>query len=701
MTRLLAAIGTVLVLGLLWAAPLPYRLDIGRFDSGAVQGFYDPEYGAGTSFRWSGAQASLQLPGVGAGAYDLVVSASSLTPQRLRTTADGAVSAVVVQPGFRAYTTPQFHPWQLAPLTVELAIPAAASDGRRVLGVAVDEVRLLPRGWLLPPPVAWAHSVALVWLLAGVLRHRQWRLHSWQRLGLATMLVAALIVGRRGDAAAAVHLGALCAGLALAVRWAQVWRRPLREVLPWLAVAVAVGVIAWRGAVVFVPLWQALVLVGSVALLRLRRWWWGRLRPFRTPLTIGCLAVAALQAWPVAVGGALLWLGSRVGQRSGRGALLIAWAAVVERVDWWLAGRRVPVRSTAGRQYWDGFALLRGVVVLVVMLGHTPTLAVYAPALVVDVVHWGVRIAVEGFFLLSGWLIGDVLLRSLASWRDPRALALFVHRRWMRTLPLYWAVLLLVALAGWSGATLADLASYAVFIQNIVAPHPPFFLVAWSLSIEEWFYLLAALLLAAGARRWQPRTALLLTLGLLLVVPAALRSWAALATPWSVTDVIRQLVPFRLDAIAAGVALVWAWRSWPALTRWRGRIAVSGVLVGAGFVAVVQTVPGWETVGWVRVALIPVLTLTTLSLFPWVAGVTRPRPTGFERWLTGVSAMSYPLYLLHYPLRQTLVGIGGVVGASLWVDLVVTVAYALGALWIARRWHHEVEEPLLRLRMQA
>ncbi len=123
---------------------------------------------------------------------------------------------------------------------------------------------------------------------------------------------------------------------------------------------------------------------------------------------------------------------------------------------------------------------------------------------------------VDLFFVLSGWLIGGLFWRELNDNGKVDFLR-FWKRRWMRTIPPYLA-----------GLTLAWLAvkiyrdepfdfGYFLFIQNYYTVMP-FFLVSWSLCIEEHFYLLAPPLY------WVLRNHIMWLGPALVLVPACLRA---------------------------------------------------------------------------------------------------------------------------------------------------------------------------------
>ena len=105
---------------------------------------------------------------------------------------------------------------------------------------------------------------------------------------------------------------------------------------------------------------------------------------------------------------------------------------------------------------------------------------------------------VELFFVLSGFLIGRLLLGIIAEPPSLRAWGVFMARRWMRTLPIYllWIAVLAVI---WPPRPWDQVLRYATLTQNLAWPMPSgWFGVSWSLTVEEWFYLLfSALLLSA------------------------------------------------------------------------------------------------------------------------------------------------------------------------------------------------------------
>jgi peptidoglycan/LPS O-acetylase OafA/YrhL len=98
---------------------------------------------------------------------------------------------------------------------------------------------------------------------------------------------------------------------------------------------------------------------------------------------------------------------------------------------------------------------------------------------------------VDLFFVLSGYLIGDQLLSSIAQ-RKYFSLKAFYIRRLLRTLPNYYVVLALFFLfpLALSGKETAPIWQFLTFTQNLDMRPGATFSHSWSLCVEEQFYLL-------------------------------------------------------------------------------------------------------------------------------------------------------------------------------------------------------------------
>lgn len=106
-------------------------------------------------------------------------------------------------------------------------------------------------------------------------------------------------------------------------------------------------------------------------------------------------------------------------------------------------------------------------------------------------------LGVEIFFVLSGYLIGTILLKAYLTNNglSLKVLRDFWIKRWSRTLPNYYLILLVNLIVGY--LTFGHFLSwkYLFFFQNFKTPTPIFFVEAWSLSVEEWSYIFLPIVL--------------------------------------------------------------------------------------------------------------------------------------------------------------------------------------------------------------
>ncbi len=116
---------------------------------------------------------------------------------------------------------------------------------------------------------------------------------------------------------------------------------------------------------------------------------------------------------------------------------------------------------------------------------------------------------VDLFFVLSGYLIANQLFAGLAR-GQVLSLPRFYARRGFRTLPVFWVVLAAFALfpVAMGGKPPPPWWRFLTFTQNIGLPPGTAFSHAWSLCVEEQFYLVLPAVLALGAWLARGRVAL-------------------------------------------------------------------------------------------------------------------------------------------------------------------------------------------------
>src|SRR5438046_7835892 len=139
------------------------------------------------------------------------------------------------------------------------------------------------------------------------------------------------------------------------------------------------------------------------------------------------------------------------------------------------------------RERQPGLDLLRALAIIVVVFYHAALFGFKLPGRV-DRFGW---IGVDLFFVLSGYLIGGQLLAPLA--RDRRIkLGRFFTRRALRIMPAYLAVLAVYfLLPSWReySEMSQPLWKFLLSVQNIALHGGTAFSHAWSLAVEDQFYL--------------------------------------------------------------------------------------------------------------------------------------------------------------------------------------------------------------------
>jgi peptidoglycan/LPS O-acetylase OafA/YrhL len=329
----------------------------------------------------------------------------------------------------------------------------------------------------------------------------------------------------------------------------------------------------------------------------------------------------------------------------------------------------------SGAQRNFGLDLLRATAIGLVLLCHTTLVFVppFVPGWFAEVSFFG-DLGVDLFFVLSGFLIGGILLRDLEKGASFRDLMHFWSRRWWRTLPNYYLFLALNMAASWLLGHAPGAPRYLAFMQGLWwDPDPGLFHESWSLCVEEWFYLSFALLAFAGAAVLPRRLSYLVAASTVATVSFLLRGFLVLFTESSI-DAVRYSTLPRLDSLMFGVVAAYAMARWPA--RWAGAArpaAIAGLSLLTAGIALRAALLGPSAI--TRLVYFDVIALGTALLLPWLsarkAGVGKA--AGF---VIRVSLYSYSIYLVNVPLARLLVR------KVLVPDSVVTAAL-LTSVWLA------------------
>jgi peptidoglycan/LPS O-acetylase OafA/YrhL len=334
-----------------------------------------------------------------------------------------------------------------------------------------------------------------------------------------------------------------------------------------------------------------------------------------------------------------------------------------------------PVRELGVHRELDG---LRGIAILAVLATHVIFLDGGDD-------RWALRggfLGVDVFLVLSGFLIGGVLVREAAASGTLDG-AGFARRRVHRLVP---PLLLLVVVQGAvalvigsdAGEQLLQAVLALTFTSNwqlSFGHHAPFELVhLWSLSLEGQFYALAAVAVWAVRRRLGPGNG---TGGgtsvLPLVVAIGLGALGAAAWRFVLTDrgfelgALYQRTDTRLDSLLFGIAAVLVWRHRlvsDAVLRLAG---VAGLAVLAVSWVVAEPSSTWLFRGGFTV--IAAAAAAVVAAAATGAGtVARIGDLAALRWIGGIS---FSLYLWHLPIYIWVRR--GLPDVPLWLSVLIAV----------------------------
>ena len=319
-------------------------------------------------------------------------------------------------------------------------------------------------------------------------------------------------------------------------------------------------------------------------------------------------------------------------------------------------------------------------------------------------------IGVDLFFVLSGFLIGRIILRHIqkneTSFKD---ILYFWIRRWFRTLPNYFLLLILNIIIFYSLFGIFDfrMGEFILFIQNFASPHPNFFPEAWSLSIEEYAYIFGPLVLFILVHLFKIRNKsyLFLMMTSIVVVTVFILRYLYISkqgfvdyNDWSRN--IRKVVVYRIDSIYFGffaayisITLKYYWQKF----KYVG--LVLGLILFIGMHAIIwkYSIQPNNSENFYGLWYLILLPLSLLLIFPyfslWQEGGF------FKNQIRRTSKISYSLYLVNMslvfiPLRH-FVNLNQTAYRS---KIIMFILYWALSFLIAGALYRFYEKPLMDLR---
>lgn len=307
-----------------------------------------------------------------------------------------------------------------------------------------------------------------------------------------------------------------------------------------------------------------------------------------------------------------------------------------------------------------GLDLLRAIAILLVILAHG--MYYLSPHFNVRPLLFFIPDGVSVFFVLSGFLIGQILIKRISGHGGGfQQLREFWVRRWFRTLPNYFLILLLVTILGWyyRDYHFKDALPFIVFMQNFAWPHPRMFPEAWSLSVEEWFYILFPL---GSFMFFKNETALkkgfTWLIAAFIVFSLLMRQYRFEMLPietfkdWDLY--FRKQVVTRFDSLMIGVLAAYLITYTP--NWWRANRSLK-ILIGLSLILLNQTATHFANeifggIHWYHA--VPSFLVFAVGVFCFLPSLSdyKSSTRKVAKPITLISLVSYSMYLIHFTITQ-------------------------------------------------
>jgi len=286
---------------------------------------------------------------------------------------------------------------------------------------------------------------------------------------------------------------------------------------------------------------------------------------------------------------------------------------------------------------------------------------------------------VEFFFILIGLFLYPQLIKVL---NNKKNLMIFYKRRWIRTLPLYVIFLLLVSSIFDANFT-NDFFKYLFFVQKI-SPNflsNDYYPVAWSLSIEEFFYLFFPLIILLMGKK----NIILKTIILFISLITLKVFFADMVN----SNFFRTGTFFRFDAILLGFILRYFHDKLFKIKYFSFLLLLFSLYFFNYFK---DTILGQEEVFFIKVLfvlflqVISCLVLNSFFIFEYLINFNL-----FKKFSTLVSRQTYSVYLMHIILIYLF--------EKLNLDTSYTLIFYMFLLFsISTFVYYFIERPLLKMR---
>ncbi len=315
------------------------------------------------------------------------------------------------------------------------------------------------------------------------------------------------------------------------------------------------------------------------------------------------------------------------------------------------------------------------------------------------------------FFILSGFLIGRIILRLFSSEHCTfEDVTIFLKRRWYRTLPVYYLFLIInifIAIQ-FLGEDITQYISYLFFLQNFAWDttfsldageyHFPLGSETWSLTIEEWFYLFVSILSFFAFRVFKIKNPVIWIAVLCISFCLTTKTIAVLYYDAQLLTGIGRIGIMRFDTLMIGVLLSFFYGKYYSILN-----NIRVILFILGYIGVLSCVIFLLFFGWnnaatptaMKILFYPILSLCIAAMFPYIYNISVEKISQRTiRIITWLSIHAYIIYLSHRIVIRVLTGIG----FPPYTNVITLILFGIGQYFTASIVHKYYEKPIMDLR---
>lgn len=341
-----------------------------------------------------------------------------------------------------------------------------------------------------------------------------------------------------------------------------------------------------------------------------------------------------------------------------------------------------------------GLDALRSIALLMAILQHSFVLLDnYFPK--ITILGFFNRSAVDVFFVLSGYLIAMILDRKLKEKKSFHLIDIwsFYKRRCLKTFPMYFLTIIICLVLSYFGVYYAQDFSwkFLFFIQNLTVSNFHFLPHTYSLSVEEWFYIIFALALAIKFKinKYNP----LITIGLIwLIIALSLRIYLHFQEITFWDGQIRKSIIARIDAPIYGIFAYFLLKKYAeTIVKHKNLILILGILFYTIFTIILLKNYSSLYNNVFYFTLEPISLCLVLCYFVYF----KPYQMLIKKFVF-ISLSSYSIYLIHLPLLYCFIKYFP--AKNDFTSLFYLIFYYFLTFLIGIFFYYTVEKPILNFR---